>query len=276
MQITNKYNLPVSLYEALKKKSYKPSPDKISVTELIDSPRIKYLKMLHWENIEEDASERLWRLLGDAVHKILCDIDIEDAFIEEKIEIEVDGFKLIGKSDVYHQSVITDWKITSVYSFLLGLKKEWENQLNTYAFLFRRIGFDVNKLEINAILRDWTNSKVSGDYPPIPFLTVEVPLWNMQKQEEYIKYRLRLHAEAEKYMCSDDERWKRNTVFAVKKINTKKALKLFDTEEEAENYRNNLQFKTEIEIREGRYIRCENFCVVRNFCDFAKEIQNAV
>ena len=59
--------------------------------------------------------------------------------------------------------------------------------------------------------------------------------------------------------------WKKDDQFAVKKIGTKRAIKLFDSMDDAFAYMKEGQ---EIETRKGRSVRCEdNYCKVAEFCD---------
>ena len=73
MNITNKYDLPQSLVNAVGRFSYSRGKSDISVTQLIDSPRIVKLKEKHSPEIVSDISEEIWRLVGSALH--LIDVD---------------------------------------------------------------------------------------------------------------------------------------------------------------------------------------------------------
>ena len=66
--LTNKYNLPETLVDALSYDTHRMAGD-ISVTQLIDAPQIRILKRKH--QLTEDVSEKLWALLGTAMHHIL-------------------------------------------------------------------------------------------------------------------------------------------------------------------------------------------------------------
>jgi len=62
MRILNKYNLPEPLVKAV---TWDNKPRKgFSVTDLIQPPRITQLTRRHFDEIEVDASERIWVLLG--------------------------------------------------------------------------------------------------------------------------------------------------------------------------------------------------------------------
>jgi len=69
-------------------------------------------------------------------------------------------------------------------------------------------------------------------------------------------------------LCTDDEVWRRDTKWALMKKNRKSAVKLFDSEEEAEKRlvsEKSKQFY--IEHRKGEAIRCERYCNVQTFCN---------
>lgn len=274
MLITNKFGLPQVFINTMTWEATEPDPNRISVTDLLNPPQIRKLKIGNWDKLEDDISNRLWLLLGKAVHYILEKGAPEDSRSEEKLTCNVDGFTLVGIADLLHNTEISDFKITSVYSFLLGDKPEWENQLNCYAYLYRKAGFEVNSLKIYAILRDWQSSKVNDpDYPVIPFKEVSVSLWPIEGQERYILSRLEAH-KAENPECSNEERWLRGEKWAVYKKGYKQAFRLFDSLEEAEGLvkTNNI---FEIQHRKGKYNRCEKYCPVANFCEqWAKESKN--
>ena len=119
MKVTNHFNLPGPLINAIKgfDKAYKDSrgDTQISVTELISPPLIRRLKKEHWDEIEEDASERVWSILGSAVHSILEHAGSENDLTEERLFLEVDKVKVSGQADLYEANgTLSDYKITSV------------------------------------------------------------------------------------------------------------------------------------------------------------------
>ena len=67
MQLTNRLNLPYALVAAIANDSYVGGGD-ISVTKLIDSPQIRTLGRKYNDSIVVDVSERIWALMGQAVH----------------------------------------------------------------------------------------------------------------------------------------------------------------------------------------------------------------
>lgn len=68
--ITNDAELPVPMFNALAHDGYVGGGD-ISSTRLIAPPRIVTLRKFHENEITEDASDRIWSLLGQSTHAIL-------------------------------------------------------------------------------------------------------------------------------------------------------------------------------------------------------------
>lgn len=74
--LTNKQNLPDTIVAACKHDTHRLSGD-ISVTTLIDGPRVRVLKKQH--TYEVDVMDNLYALMGTALHHILERANIEDA-----------------------------------------------------------------------------------------------------------------------------------------------------------------------------------------------------
>ena len=158
-------------------------------------------------------------------------------------------------------------------------------QLLMYAWLFRKIGFKVDKGEIIAILRDWQKSKAKfdKDYPQLQVQKIEFKFKKKDFEfiEEFIKNKfLELKENEEKNdnelpMCTMEERWADPTKYAVKKKANKTATKIHDTLEEAVNHLKNLEEKYpgiyEIEVRLSTDRKCESYCNACKYCDYYKE-----
>jgi len=251
------------------------------VTQLIDSPRVRILKTEHDNLIQEDASDMVWSVLGTAVHNMFGQHQPDGHIVEERLFAEVDNWVISGAVDLQRSEedgtvTLLDYKCTSVWSVIYG-KKEWDRQLNFYAWLVEQNGeTKVSALSIVAVLRDWQRNR-SGEknYPQAPIVIVDIPLWSRQDRDSYVRERVRLHDEAEFLrltgeplpLCSDDERWKKPDTFAVKKEGNKRALRVLDSMQHAEEYMGEKEGLA-IEVREGRYTRCEdNWCRVAEWCD---------
>ena len=272
MEITNNHNLPEQIVRAVTFSTRPPQDYVISVTELIGPAWIRYLRRKHWQELSEDASERLWALLGQSVHYVVEQHELDNSIAEERLTAEFDGYTITGQADNYNgdSHSVEDWKVTSVWSFMNGVKSEWEAQLNIYAWLWRKNGFQVVGLNINAILRDWQQGRANGDgYPAIPFVVVPVSVWPDEKVEAYIKGRLAAHVAP--VPCAPDEKWQKGDVWAVMKEGRKSAVKLHDSEEIANRHSAKLGAKHTVVKRPGECTRCKSYCPVRAFCEFNTE-----
>lgn len=271
MKITNKFNLPDPIYQAVSK-VWRPQADRLSVSQLIQPPLQKYLTIKHWEALEDDASSRLWALLGQGFHYVLEKNTKGEYLAEEKLKIVVYGMAVVGRPDLFYAETLEDYKVVSTFSFSMGEKVDWERQLNVYALMMRNHGFEVKKLQVNAILRDWMHSRVNtANYPPIPFQSMSIEVWSPQKAQDYVQDRVRLFQTQPQFPCSGEDRWMREGKLAVTKQGNKKALRLWDTEEEVERFIReysaaNPKVKLVVTKRDARYIKCESYCVVRDFC----------
>ena len=234
MKLSNVYNLPEAMVNAMSN-FQKPRKDVLRVTEGVGSPKQKELRIKHWDEIEEDVSERLWALLGNAVHYILEKGAPIDGFGEERLKAVIDGMTISGQSDLFHNGIVEDYKTTSVNSYTFGIKPDWIAQLNVYRWLWYKAGFKVKALKIHCILRDWIKSKamLDSDYPQIPFVTIDIPMWTIEETEKYIKGRVVLHRLPKAPPCTDEEKWTRPTTYAVMEKGGKRAKRVLSTIGEA-------------------------------------------
>lgn len=160
----------------------------------------------------------------------------------------------------------------------------WEEQLNLYGLMFIEAGFSVNKLQVVAILRDWSKfgGQRSQNYPKKQVVTVPIPLWPREKALAYAKGRIELHKAAESLpdddipICTPEERWHKDDAWAVYKGKNKRATRVVNSEKEAEKIKSVLEEKTgkehRIEFREGEDVRCLHYCPCAEFCNHYKSI----
>lgn len=286
MRITNKFGLPQPLVDAMANDSYSKGDSAYSATGLLSSPRIAMLREMHGDKMEEDISSKLYSFLGTALHQVFEGRSSENYVKEERIFAEVNGVKISGQIDLQEQSpfgvTLWDYKFTSVWS-VLNPKKEWENQLNLYKWLVEtQKKKKVVALKVCAMLRDWSANKVGNGYPEAPIVVVDIPVWDSFKAEMYIRSRVEAHEKAKMNqefggalpLCSAEDRWMTEPVFAVKREGRKTAIKLCQTEAEALNIA--VQEKDGyVEIRPGEPRRCVgNFCGVAAWCDQFKGERN--
>lgn len=283
MQLTNKYNLPAPLKSALRRDLYH-HPGHISVTGLIQPPQLRQLSIRYDDQIVEDVSDRIWMLLGNAVHDVLERADTTNSLQEERLETEVMGWKITGKADLWDDNTVSDYKITSVWAGINGVKPEWEAQLNMYGLLYEQNTFTVDALQIVAIYRDWSKGKAKqgGDYPAVPAQVLPVERWPVDDAELFLQTRVQVHKDAEDLEdeelpeCTAEERWEKPTTYAVMKEGRKSAVRVFDTEKQVQDYIMDYGgAKNYIETRPGRSVRCEEYCPVRDFCHQYARMQNS-
>jgi hypothetical protein len=292
MQITNNHGLPESFMRFLRNDKYSRGDADISVTTLIDSPRINKLRQRHVNDMTTDVTDRIWALLGTAVHQVLESTESPDTVHEERMYATIANCRLSGAIDVQKYEpdgsiTLMDYKVCSAWS-VMNDKPEWERQLNCYAWLItRNKERPVNRLQVCAILRDWNRRKGAMEqaYPDAPVQVVDVPVWSYQEQEDYIVSRIVAHQDAQERfdfedplpLCSNEERWIRPGKIAVMKKNRKSAVKLFDDVREAELFiKEKGSNELFIEERPTEYTRCSgNFCGVAQFCDQYRGDDNA-
>jgi len=282
MPITNNHRLPDFVVDALTYDTYSRGESDISVTQLIDSPRVSLLQTEHADEIDRDAVDFLWSRFGTSVHEMFEKSVSDDEYVtEERLFHKIDDWTISGAIDLQHIHkdgiAVADYKVTSVWSVIFD-KQEWHKQLNCYAWLVRKAKqAPVKSLSIVAILRDWNRrkSEESADYPESPITIVNIPMWSESDQDQYVFDRLNEHQLAyfqsvsggDLPECSDEERWKKGDKYAVMGSG-KRAIRVLNSLEEAEEYSSALDQKTRVEHRVGESTRCiQNWCNVNEWCD---------
>jgi hypothetical protein len=278
MRITNRLNLPQPIVDAVKNDEYTKGEADISVTELLSPPRQVALKKLHADEIVEDASERIWSLMGQSVHKILERANAT-GIAERRLKIQVEGWTVSGGMDLVCQArTLSDYKVTTAYKFKGGkAPPEFEQQLNAYAAILRANGETVDKLQIVGILRDWSKLEAArdADYPQTQVVVIPVPMWTPAEAIGFLRERVILHKQARLKLplCVADERWAKPDTFAVKKQGAVRASRVYDDESEAIAHAAQTTGLF-VEKRPGESTRCKHYCSVARFCKQYQAIQD--
>lgn len=287
MKYTNKFNLPDTIVRAayVNNDKYNKGDVHRSVTQLIQPPRIDMLRKAHFVDMEKDISEEWWALFGSAVHHILEMGASTPTLVEERLACEIDGWKVSGMIDLQEITidglVLSDYKVTTAFALMQEeVKPEWINQLNLLAYLVHcnKPEFRIAALQIVAIVRDWQRTQAAMDamYPVAPVVRLKVPLWSVKRQENYLRERVRLHRETEMLheigvplpYCSDEERWMRDSKWAVIKEGSKKAARVFFNEAEAKEHLKERKNGYKVEFRPGKSVRCDgDYCGVAKWCE---------
>lgn len=281
MKYTNKFNLPEPIFKALSHDDYSRGASNRSVTQLISSPRQRILLHEYDDEIVQDVSDLIWSAHGKAMHKLFEGYGDATWLPEQRLFLDIEGWTVSGQIDIQHipdgTVALWDYKECKAWAVMLG-KEEWINQQNLYAHLVRKVkGLNVASLNVAAIIRDWfwRDAKLKPDYPQAPILPIQLPLWPPEQAEAYLHERVKLHQEAEFARmvgvplphCTPSEMWEKQTKWAVKKPRGKRALRVYDTEDEAIQHVGSAEEKLEIEHRPGERTRCLEYCLAAPFCD---------
>ncbi len=278
----NIHGLPEPLYLALTNDTYVKVGD-YSVSELIGPPQPGQLMRRHRTELEFDPYDRLKSLLGTGVHNAIFAHTNEDTHVaENRFKAEINGLTITGQPDVFSidDNILYDYKTTSTWISALGKKAEWDAQLNIYAWMLRREGFNVKKLVIVAIYTDWSKTKQAlailkrSHYPDNPVELFEVQMWEDFEVEYYLEQRIAVHESAKGLNdnqlpeCTKEDRWRKDT-WAITTEGAARATKVFDSIEAARKALPEYLAKGKnyyIEEREGQATRCLFYCDAAPFC----------
>jgi len=312
MNYTNELNLPKPLVDAATS-SYKYKKNRYSVTALLGGACEAILKRRHDSEITEDVSQRIWAVFGTAVHKVLQEAEATETQLQENwisipITVKKNGncdkegnpiepyekvgnYELSGIFDLYDDSTgtVTDYKTCATWKIIFGDFEDWRKQTLAYCWMLRSQGFDARRGEIVALIRDHNQRKANTekDYPKHPVFKIE---WDFkesdfeQMQLDVISWFSQIMDEeelpdSELEPCSPEQRWHRDDKWAVMRKGQKRAVKLFDTKEDAlgfmdwlANQASNKGKPLYIEERRGEDTKCESYCSVAEFCPYYRAL----
>jgi len=266
MSLTNEYGAPDVFVRAVEGDPYTKGEADFSATELLKPPQIVRLTKEHKDSITTDVRDEWWKLLGKGVHNILEQYG--EGRCEDRFFAECNGIKISGAIDMLVDGAVTDYKVTSVFTIQRGLKTDWEQQLNIYAWLLRQNDITATSLTIVGLCRDWIQSRaaVKRDYPQSPIVPIKVPLWRDERQDKFVEDRVRVHTMENTLPCTPEERWARGG-YTVLGGGLKP--RSFDSLSEAANYINQKEKPGRaFSIQEGgaKFVRCESWCSISDHC----------
>jgi len=278
MKVTNVMGLPEALVKAVTLRKHN-DPGRLSATTLLNGIKQIHLRDRHWDEIEEDVADLFYAIQGTAVHKVLEDEGV-DEFAEEFLSYEVDGIVVTGRIDNYNMrtGVISDYKNVSVWKIKFSNFEDWRLQGMIYAWLLIKNGFEVKTCRFVAFIKDHSkrDAKRDSSYPKKPVYVYEFPVtdYGLAEIERYIKAKI---AEYKKTLeladddippCTPDERWEKPTKYAVKKEGRKTAIRVMESQEEADKLAAELGKNHYVEKRPGESTRCMEYCSCCDFCNF--------
>lgn len=186
--------------------------------------------------------------------------------------MDVAGWRVSGTIDLLEPGTIYDYKVSSVWSVVFGPKPEWVQQLNLYRLLHGEPYPET--LKVVVIARDWQMSKAAAkpDYPQLPIAVINIPVWEMNEAMTYLHERVALHQKSvdlDDYSlpyCTPEERWARPSTWAVTRPGRVSALRVLSSKQEAEQWIGDKDGLS-VEERPGKSVRCEDYCLVKKFCN---------
>lgn len=284
MQITNRSNLP-SPFVRMAESDYRVTPKRYSATTLLKPVREILLKRKYDGEIEQDCSEMIWLLFGQAVHSILEKYSNgKTEFAEEFLTVDLgNGYTVSGKIDLYDMAkkTVVDYKTASVWKVMFKDFEDWRKQGLIYAWLLRMNGLPCDYIEFYAILKDHSkaNAKYKADYPKEPVQAVKFKVTDeaIEEIDKFIRNKIDELAKYEEApdealpLCSPEDRWNSGDKYAVMAKGKKKALRVLDTREEAEKYIE-LNKGDSIVLRPGTDKKCIDYCLCCSKCDYYKKI----
>ncbi len=274
MKITNNYNLPQVLVDIAKKEQWKPTPNRYSVTEIMNSIKEIVLKRRHYDKLEDDVSEMTNALFGQAFHKLM---EQDGGDIEGKIEYQLEnGLTISGRYDKLENYELIDYKTTTTGFYMRNDFSDYRKQGLMYAWILHKRGVHVSQLKFYMFLKDFQLLRTQYDknYP-----LTQIVLWEYKinssdlfEIEQYINDRLTL---IDKYIDApfnelpqptNDELWYTGTKYAVMKRGSKRAMRLFDDKQEAFIYLLN-QGGDYIDERQGEYMKLKYSSLTRKLLE---------
>ena len=288
MKITNKFNLPQPFVDLVSGDAYSKGKSDITTTGLAQPPKIAELTRRHASEITMDASEKVWTMMGTANHYVLEQIALrnpERYVTEQRFYLDIDGVKLGGQIDLFDRETETlwDYKVSSVYKAMSDDKLEWTKQANVNKLLCEHNGFHPKKLAILLVMKDWKRKEAEfkADYPKCAIQEIPLPIWREEETLAYIKSRINLHNAAKLIevedaipVCTEEERWAKPTTWAVlKERGAKRAVNGGVYELESEAIAHAKRISGAVEKRDGSNPRCENYCQVRQWCNFGRSLK---
>lgn len=290
MKLTNRLGLPQPIVDAATR-DHEYTPKRYSVTQMLKGPREAILARRHSDEIEGDVADMAWTIFGSSMH-LLLEQSQESATQLKENYITADmpnGYVLSGIFDLYDDATgtVTDYKSATVWKVIYGEWDDYREQLLSYVWMLRQIGFDARRGEIVAILKDHSKAKArtERDYPDHPFYVIG---WDFSDEElaefgERIAAKFREIERCERLadddlpLCTPEQRWAKPDQWAVMKQGNKKSSKNFDNEPDAVRYAAKLQEdsgrKCHVEHRPGKDQKCLEYCDCRPFCNYGRALE---
>lgn len=290
MRLTNTTGLPAPLV-AVAEKLYGSHPkmgeDVFSATEILKSVRQIVMGRLHGDEIEQDVQDTFSAWFGTSIHDLLEKEgkNLEGYMTETRLEAKLGDFTISGEFDLLdtENNVLYDYKTCKVATIDQNrtLKEDkWIRQLYLYRWILEQNGYKPPKKGvIVAMATDYSKIKASNTpgYPEHPIQILEWDLDDMDflnsvlenAEAKAIEARRLINEGGDLPKCSYSDCWCTED-YAVKKDGTARAIKKFDTEDEArvcysESYKDRPGFRLFHRVSEFR--NCRYYCPYSGICE---------
>lgn len=283
MKIVNKSGIPEVLFNALKANWYsgKDEVRDYSITELLNPTKVALLTKRYDDELEVDALSLLWAMMGSAMHVVLekgsKGKEHLGLFAEKRMGMDILGKRITGGMDIYNANnkSITDFKFQTTWNWIY-LDDHIDNltlQLNAYKILLEANGYEVEKLKVLFIFRDWHEYEITRftGYPDTRYKELDIRIMDRDEIMGWLEGRVR---DLEKYsklpddeipVCTKEERWQKEDSYRIKFKN--RIIKRFETEEEAEAFVAEKGYG-KIDFRMELPKRCHKYCPANNYCSY--------
>lgn len=262
-------SMPAPFARALADDKYSKGKCDFSVTQLVSPPQRTYHATQHQP--VKDGYASFMALLGTAVHAILENyVSTEDNELAEvrnfaTIKVLDRDVTISGQMDFWADNCVYDYKVTG--GIQDKMKDEHYKQVQMNAWLASRNNIHCEYVGVVYFQRDWKymQSKVDPTYPKTPFKIFIHP-YDEQEAEKLIYSLTEQHLLAslgQSRNCTSDEQWAKPDTYAVKKPDSKRARRLFDSLAEAEEDKKPGEI---IEKRAGEKTFCQSFCGFAHVC----------
>jgi len=268
-------NLPARVLAQLPK-IHRPKPNRFSVTDLINPPRIRTLQLEKWDQITVDYSDFLNTLIGISVHARqdgLSEAEFSEEKLEETFVVNDQEVTVVGIIDSMDNGIIRDTKTMSPMNMQYYQADKIESitqQLNIYALLARKKGRVVKGLEADIYYVGW---KLSEYRRSLPCYAVVQPgrkraLRIFYTEDEAVDYASKDKAYRVEYR---PDKGYPSLSFESKKIvlweeHIQEAFVLARIREHMEK-----PFLCEDHWKAD--LRCRDYCVVRSVCPYARKLR---
>lgn len=283
MKITNNMNLPQALVNAVSVERHN-KPGEISATTLIKGCKEFLLTDRHWDEMTDDAANRIWSVFGTAVHA-LFEHQKDNTFHEEQLKVPMEKWTVTGTIDSYdlEQGIVVDWKTTSIWKAVYKDFDDYKRQGLIYAWLLKKNGLPCHKCRFVLFLKDhsYTKSLTDSSYPQAPSFVYEFDVTPemIEETEQFIKLKLEALEEFKNLPddeippCAPVERWAEPTTWAVMKPGRKSAIRVLNDRNLAESFLATQPTKDKcyVEERIGTDKKCnKRYCLAAPFCNHYK------